>query len=235
MPKLRRGNENRLAQSLLNRWRSRPVVHRYDLGDCVARLSAPKAHALERRPHFFQNLRFKLIVRPRLVRVLLLLIASAPALLLAEAPLAVDLFTTENLLGPELIVRPATNAKILGGVSASHGSWLGMIEFEKRARFAATAVGRDIGAAHAVALEDLSPCRSRNSSRCRRPSVAPTPRSFHLAEALSLELGEQQIDGTLDHRAEVAARVGVTHEIAAELEFFAKAGTRRELDAEASF
>ena len=79
----------------------------------------------------------------------------------------VDVGATERLFGPEAIVGAAADAEILGFRAAAERVGDDVIELEERSRFAAVAVGGDVGAAASVAL-------AVNSIRKRSGEIART-------------------------------------------------------------
>jgi hypothetical protein len=174
-------------------------------------------------------------------------LVSLIALLPAEVPRALHVLAPERLFGPELIVSSAADAKIYRVVTAAEPTGIGVVELEKCPRLALTAVGGDVRALHPIAFEDLPAHGVRNSIGLgsERRKLAGSARragrfggfwvaAFHSAEPLPFELDEQEIDRALDHDAEVAARVRVTHEGPAEVEFFAKDRACCEFDSKAS-
>ena len=150
-----------------------------------------------------------------------LIVMRGRRLFLAKVPPPFDPFATEGLLGPELIVGSASDTKVLRFVGSADRLGLGMIELEEGARFAATPVLGNVGTLRAVALEDFA-THGRADTRCAGgASRLRIPRPLGSTKALSLEVQQQKVHGALDDDAEVAARVGVTHEVPTELEFSA--------------
>jgi hypothetical protein len=97
-------------------------------------------------------------------------------------PAPFDVLAAEDLLRPKLIVSAATHSEILGFVRPSEGLWLGMIELQKRASFAAPTVFGDERALDAVALEH-SAARRPGDSLC----VSLSRRARFLVVLLSSE------------------------------------------------
>jgi hypothetical protein len=64
------------------------------------------------------------------------------------------------------------------------------------------------------------------------PFNATDPRPLRSSKPLPFEVQKQEVERSLHHHADVAARIRVTHEIAAALELFAKLCARREFDPE---
>jgi hypothetical protein len=154
------------------------------------------------------------------------------ALLLAKVPTTLDVLAAVRLLRPELIMSPATNSQVLRLVAPAPSTRLGMIELEEGACLAATTVGRNVRASQSVALEHPASRLVRDTAGIWPSDTGLAGWSFGSCKALSFEIAKQEIDGALDHHTEVTARVRVTQEIAAKLEFVAKLGARREFHLE---
>ena len=134
----------------------------------------------------------------------------------------------------ELIVCSTEDAKIRVVVVPAEGARVLVVELEEGVGFAPAAVGGDIGALGAVALEDRAARRVLDAVRRRaHEGGRRATRALGSAKACSLEVCEQEFDGTLDDDGEVATRVRVAHQIAAAVELFAKFGGGGEFDFEA--
>jgi hypothetical protein len=116
-------------------------------------------------------------------------------------------------------------------VRTAERSWLGVVELEKRSTVAATPLWRDVGALQTVALEDAASRRIRDSVSLRVSGQSLATRSSYSRQPLSLEIGEQQFDGSRDDDADFATRVRMAHEVPTKLELIPKLRARRELDA----
>jgi hypothetical protein len=68
------------------------------------------------------------------------------------------------LFGPKLIVRSATDTKVLCFVTATECARVGVIELEKRACLATTTIRRNVRATQAVPLENVPANRVRDST-----------------------------------------------------------------------
>src|SRR5690242_3352943 len=81
----------------------------------------------------------------------------------------------------------------------------------------------------AVALEHCTlGCASDPIGPSRSVGLA---RTAGLAEALRLQLGDQEVQRLLDDRREFSARVAVRHQVGREFELFLQLGPRSELNA----
>jgi hypothetical protein len=81
---------------------------------------------------------------------------------LARVHRAFDMRPAESLFGPEAIVRPTTDAEVLGFGSAAEGVGNDVVELEKRRCVATMAVGGNVGAAAAIAFKDEAAHGVRN-------------------------------------------------------------------------
>ena len=123
-------------------------------------MGAAKSHSLQRENDFFVHAG-RSISRPRRLepRVVLRRLAE---LSLAKVHGAFDVCAAERLLGPEVIVRSATDTKVLGVRATAEGVRDDVIELEERRRFATVAVGGNVRATAAVVFENEPADRNRN-------------------------------------------------------------------------
>jgi hypothetical protein len=97
-----------------------------------------------------------------------------------------------------LIVGSAADTKVLRLVTATERPWVGMIEFEKRARLATTTIRRNVRAAQTISLENAPPNRVRDSTRAGVAPIVPAgfpsglllPRSLGSCESPFFEVCE---------------------------------------------
>jgi hypothetical protein len=212
----RRRYEYRFTQRFLDGWRRSAVVHAFDLGDRTTGLAFAKAHRSKRSANLVLDLRG---------------LGSSRGLLLAKVSPTLDVLPPICLLRPELIVSPTANPNVLGAVATTETTWFGVVELQKRSRFAATTAGRNVGAPKAVTLENTASCRACDATRLRSSRLCAASRALGFAKSFSFEIREQEIQRPLDDGSEVATRVRVAHEITTKLELFAELGARREFDA----
>jgi hypothetical protein len=86
-----------------------------------------------------------------------------PAAFVLSLAKVLDVLAPKRFFGPKLIVSATANANVIGVVGAAERPRIRMIELEKGARFATTAVRGNIRAPKAVSLEDFSASRIRNA------------------------------------------------------------------------
>lgn len=147
--------------------------------------------------------------------------------------LLLDGVATEGLLGVELVVGAAKDAEVRGGVVAAESVRVDVIELEECSGAAAAAVGRDVGAAKAVAFEDVAANGVGDAAGRSVGARRARAWAFCAREAFGLEICEEQVQGAVDDDGEVTARIRVAHEVAAEVELFDEVTAGCQLEAEA--
>src|SRR5262245_51379058 len=98
------------------------------------------------------------------------------------------------------------------------GLRVNVIELQERPGWAASAGLIHESALSTIALVNFTPNRARDVAGARLfsrrgSSLVLGALRLALAEPLLLQLCDQQIDGTLHHHGQIAARVGVAHEV----------------------